>query len=155
MLKPSGLGPLRGLNHRYFWTSRYRPACTNPPSTPHGSQVLHWRVFSTQPIQKPSPSLNSRFGPISILTILASALLGFGVAKWRLFEDFQRSGSNSPQFGSPQDIRKAIEELHTTFKSTEKVSTDPDDLHDHGFSANDHHPGEAFRYFFQLDPVLT
>lgn len=56
-------------------------------------------------------------------------------------------------YASPEETRQAIAELRAIFTSqsssstanensgTDKVSTDPDDLHNHGFSANDHYPG--------------
>jgi hypothetical protein len=59
-------------------------------------------------------------------------------------------------YASPEQTREAIAELHTIFATSssstsnnntaeelgsDKVSTDPDDLHNHGFSANDHYPG--------------
>ncbi|KJA24402.1 hypothetical protein HYPSUDRAFT_200621 [Hypholoma sublateritium FD-334 SS-4] len=54
-----------------------------------------------------------------------------------------------PKFGSPKDIANAIDELKSAFTGetgaqelvNTKVSTDPDDLHTHGFSENDHFPG--------------
>ena len=71
---------------------------------------------------------------------LASGLVGYGLAKSSLF--LQSPGTNTPEFGSPKDIQRAIEELKTVFpEAEEKVSTDPDDLETHGFSPNDHHPG--------------
>ena len=54
--------------------------------------------------------------------------------------------NESTQFGSPSDFKKAIQELQSTFPlDAHKVSADPDDLHVHGFSANDHHPGMYVR----------
>jgi D-lactate dehydrogenase (cytochrome) len=47
-----------------------------------------------------------------------------------------------PKFGSPQDFHKAIEELRKAFPAEDTVTTDPEDLHDHGFSVNDYLPGE-------------
>ena len=50
--------------------------------------------------------------------------------------------NESTQFGSPGDFKRAIQDLQFTFSlDANKVSVDPDDLHVHGFSANDHHPG--------------
>lgn len=51
-----------------------------------------------------------------------------------------RSGLNE-QYGSPDDFQRAIKELRETFPAEDAVSTDPEDLHVHGFSENDYHPG--------------
>ncbi|KAF8965864.1 FAD-linked oxidase-like protein [Flammula alnicola] len=103
----------------------------------------------------PPPSTLSTTGIVFIA--LSSALLGFGLAKSPLISlyDFKlepnRSfpSSSTPQFGSPEDIKNCIAELRSTFASEgagggeEKVSTDPDDLHTHGFSPSDHYPDMA------------
>ncbi|KAJ3866721.1 FAD-linked oxidase-like protein [Lentinula novae-zelandiae] len=46
-----------------------------------------------------------------------------------------------PKYGSPEDFGKAIEELKRTFTDEDIVSTDPEDVYNHGFSVNDYHPG--------------
>ena len=47
------------------------------------------------------------------------------------------------QYGSPEEFKKAIEELRVLFAGDEDaVTTDVEDLEDHGFSENDYHPGE-------------
>lgn len=46
------------------------------------------------------------------------------------------------QYGSPEDFKRAIRELEETFPSEDKVSTDPEVLHVHGYSENDYHPGK-------------
>jgi len=84
---------------------------------------------------------------------LASAFLGFGLAKSSVFE-FEANASGAKantKFGSPEDIQKAIEELRTVLDGAQ-VSTDPGDLQVHGFSANDHHQGSLISS--QPDAVL-
>lgn len=45
------------------------------------------------------------------------------------------------KYGSPEDFQRAIRELRDSFDDKDAVSTDPDDLHTHGHSENDYHPG--------------
>ncbi|KDQ13169.1 hypothetical protein BOTBODRAFT_111851 [Botryobasidium botryosum FD-172 SS1] len=45
-----------------------------------------------------------------------------------------------PTFGTPADFQQAIAELRTLFPA-DRISTDPDVLHVHGFSLNTYHPG--------------
>ena len=45
------------------------------------------------------------------------------------------------KYGSPEDFQRAIQELRDSFANKDAVSTDPDDLHTHGYSENDYHPG--------------
>jgi len=52
------------------------------------------------------------------------------------------SGLNN-SYGTAQDFQKAIAELHAAFPGEDTVSTDPDVLHQHGFSENDYHPGSS------------
>ncbi|KAF8990475.1 FAD-linked oxidase-like protein [Cyathus striatus] len=48
--------------------------------------------------------------------------------------------TQEPTYGTPQDFNQAIAELRTLF-AEEDVSTDVEELHSHGFSENDYHPG--------------
>lgn len=54
------------------------------------------------------------------------------------------------KYGSPEDFRRAIQELRDTFAQADAVSTDPDDLHVHGYSENDYHPGTCQTHFCAL-----
>lgn len=51
---------------------------------------------------------------------------------------------SSVSYGSLEDFKAAINSLRTLFPDEDSVTTDPDDLHDHGFSLNDYHPGLLF-----------
>ncbi|KAH9851657.1 FAD-linked oxidase-like protein [Lenzites betulinus] len=44
------------------------------------------------------------------------------------------------QYGSPEDFKKAIDELKLAFPAEGVVTTDIEDLEEHGFSDNDYHP---------------
>lgn len=46
------------------------------------------------------------------------------------------------KYGSAPDFQQAIRILCTTFPEEGKVTTEVEDLYDHGFSVNDYHPGE-------------
>lgn len=48
---------------------------------------------------------------------------------------------SEPQYGSLADFDSAIKDLRVLFSSEDSVTTAPEDLHDHGFSLNDYHPG--------------
>lgn len=63
---------------------------------------------------------------------------GFYFLKDQLFPTF----SEEPKYGSARDFQTAIQDLHSVFPEG-RVSTDGADLHDHGFSLNDYHPGEG------------
>ena len=45
------------------------------------------------------------------------------------------------KYGSPEDFKKAIEELQQLFPGDETVTTDPVALEEHGMSVNDYHEG--------------
>jgi len=91
-----------------------------------------------------------------LIIVIASTTLGLLLAKLPLFSPenilgglsgkstSQDASSVRPQFATSEEMKRAILELEESFGGAEKVSTDPDDLHNHGFSANDHHPGEYF-----------
>ncbi|KAI0820474.1 FAD-linked oxidase-like protein [Trametes gibbosa] len=52
----------------------------------------------------------------------------------------QAGAALNTQYGSPDDFKKAIEELKQTFPAEGVVTTDVEDLEEHGFSENDYHP---------------
>jgi len=87
---------------------------------------------------------NPQRPPKSVIPILgvavASAFLGYGLAKSSAL-GLNTGGTNTNnKFGSPEDIKTAINELRAVLAEAQ-VSTDPGDLQVHGFSANDHHQG--------------
>lgn len=88
--------------------------------------------------QRPPKSAASKLFCVA----LASALLGFGLAKSSEFVSKASGTNTNTKFGSPEDIEKAIQELRTVLGEAQ-VSTDPGDLQIHGFSANDHHQGPS------------
>ncbi|EIM79413.1 FAD-binding domain-containing protein [Stereum hirsutum FP-91666 SS1] len=67
-----------------------------------------------------------------------SGLAGFFYARER--PDVVDTLTN-PQFGSPKDYERGIEELRSTLPSEDMVSTNPDDLLAHGWSSHVWHPG--------------
>lgn len=87
----------------------------------------------------------------AIILCLAGSIAGFLVATNydTLKSTFFSTDSDSdeyftnPKFGSPEDFKRAIAELRAAFSDEDDaVTTDPHDLHDHGFSVNDYLPGE-------------
>ena len=80
-----------------------------------------------------------------LLTLLA-ALAGAGL--YHLFgnvyegDGLSRASSDlNDKYGSPEDFKKAIEELRRLLPDEDAVSTDAAHLEEHGFSENDYHPG--------------
>ncbi|TFK85448.1 hypothetical protein K466DRAFT_566602 [Polyporus arcularius HHB13444] len=80
-----------------------------------------------------------------------SSLLLSGLVRWVTTSHLTRAPGGEPernrasaelntQYGSPQDFKKAIEELRTLFPDEDAVTTDVEDLEAHGYSENDYHP---------------
>ena len=113
------------------WT---RPARSWLSSAFRTRSVRALRNFSIQG----SPSSAQHSLRTLLFTSLTTGLVGFTIAKSLPGLGHE---SESSQFGSSDDFKKAIQELQSTFSANDKVSVDPDDLQVHGFSANDHHPG--------------
>ena len=78
-----------------------------------------------------------------LLASIASSVGGYALATVSTGPSVPDAQSaREPQYGTPADFSKAIEELRSTFPSGDSVSTDPDDLYVHGFSEYDYHPGK-------------
>lgn len=118
----------------------------NPTVHTRSVRVL-LRQFSSQ--EAPAIQSSAQYSLRALLfTSLTAGLVGFTISK-------SVSSPASPtteghkyesiRFGSSDDLKKAIQELKSTFPTDDKVSTDPDDLRVHGFSPNDHHPGMCMR----------
>ncbi|KAI0933110.1 hypothetical protein AcV7_004679 [Taiwanofungus camphoratus] len=97
-----------------------------------GLTEIHQTLPSRCPEQQPNIYQSSAFFGY----YAASIQTALGVSA------VSRSGLNE-QYGSPDDFQRAIKELRETFPAEDAVSTDPEDLHVHGFSENDYHPGSS------------
>lgn len=76
--------------------------------------------------------------------LVAFALAAGGTAGYLgglLTSSIPETKPKKPVYGTQKDFEKAIKELRATFESSDAVSTLPEDLHDHGFSMYDYHPG--------------
>jgi D-lactate dehydrogenase (cytochrome) len=77
-----------------------------------------------------------------LLSSLASGIVGYAVAQttghWHLPGENVTQGA---QYGTSEDVEKAIKELRSAFLSKDVVTTDPDDLCAHGVSQWDHRTG--------------
>lgn len=82
--------------------------------------------------------------PNNLLTY-GALLVTAGLTVERLFYGppaGRKPAKETPSYGSPNDFEQAIEDLKKALSHLEDgVSTSPEDLYAHGFSANDHHPG--------------
>lgn len=94
------------------------------------------RTFSVSG-SKPSYSGFKIVSAFALGSIFATGT-GFYFLKDQLFPTL----SEEPKYGSARDFQTAIQDLHSIFPEG-RVSTDDADLHDHGFSLNDYHPGEG------------
>ncbi|KAI0080145.1 hypothetical protein K474DRAFT_1638149 [Panus rudis PR-1116 ss-1] len=56
---------------------------------------------------------------------------------------FKTSPGLNDKYGSPEDFRRAVQDLKDTFPEGDIVSTDIEVLEYHGFSENDYHPGSS------------
>ena len=97
----------------------------------------HLSTSSSESIQTPK----SKRRPWAI--IILSFCTGGIISAYALRP--QRSQAKTPTYGNLVDFQAAIHDLQEAFPDEDRVTTDPDDLHDHGFSVNDYHPGEVFR----------
>ncbi|TFK33515.1 FAD-linked oxidase-like protein [Crucibulum laeve] len=109
------------------------------------------RVYSTGnkdasgPAAGTTRSSRAWIGVLAV-TALASGLLGYSTAKTTntaktILDSPQRTHTKlNTVFGSPEDFRKAIEELKNALSDNDSVSTDSDDILAHGFSVNYHYP---------------
>lgn len=85
-------------------------------------------------------------------TIGSSAGLPSPLASLGLGRQQASTEDDQPTYGTPEDFRKAIQELRHTFGNDSEghesavVSTNPDDLQIHGFSENDYHPGACYSF---------
>jgi len=107
-------------------------AATRPNST---SRSVTTRTYSTG--SQGSKTGSSR----APLWALAAFNIGLG-GYWLASQVNSSTDRTSPQYGTAQDFERAIAELKATLGEA-KVSTDAGDLHGHGFSAFDHHPGAS------------
>jgi D-lactate dehydrogenase (cytochrome) len=133
MLRYSPGLPLRSV----FLASRNLSKC------PCSSRLLlHRDAHSVSTSNSPENSQrNPGFipvGPFWLLALIASGGLGYAIARYT--EEPPVPKAAEPKFGTPEDFSRAIGELKGTL-GKDRVSTDPEDLFIHGFSANDYHPG--------------
>ncbi|PCH37975.1 hypothetical protein WOLCODRAFT_135969 [Wolfiporia cocos MD-104 SS10] len=117
-----------------------RTNATHDRLRPHGVRSNSQLSGSRPPPRKPVSSS-------SIIFLIASTLGGLG--GYYLANGYAKKPETRPsltglndQYGSPAVFQRAILELRETFPE-EIVSTDPDDLHVHGYSENDYHPGSS------------
>ncbi|KAJ4480161.1 FAD-binding domain-containing protein [Lentinula aciculospora] len=115
----------------------------------HGAQ--NWwssgkrlRFSSTIPLNRTNSTsfFTARTTSFVIGSALIGGLLGYTLASWAQSSPLTPSSSPTKlQYGSAEDFDKAIEELKRIFSAEDTVSTDPEDVYNHGFSVNDYHPG--------------
>lgn len=130
--------PAAGLPLRPFASPRLRHASTR--STPANSRLTsRGRIF-----------LGALTCALLGYTVGTSASLPSPLTSLGLGRGQGSTEDDEPTYGTPGDFQKAIRELRHTFSNggheSGIVSTDPHDLHMHGFSENVHHPGMCARF---------
>ena len=102
----------------------------------------------------PRPEQKRSNAPLAFaLGSVLSGALGYYLATSASDEATQHNSASadlSSNYGSPEDFKKAIEELKQTFPQQDTVTTEAEDLEVHGFSENDYHPS----WFHPLEVVL-
>ncbi|KAI0647653.1 FAD-linked oxidase-like protein [Trametes meyenii] len=96
-----------------------------------------------EPTPQSQPKGSSSSAPLAFAVgSVLSGALGYYLATSA--KDEAEEGKTGVQFntkyGSPEDFKKAIEELRLAFPDEDAVTTDVEDLEVHGFSENDYHP---------------
>jgi D-lactate dehydrogenase (cytochrome) len=124
------------------YSTQDRPSTSTAGSTSATSAQTHEGQS-----ERSAPSSTNK--GVLALAVLASWLIGFGFARSELFSPGVNSAKNStvPEYGSPDEFQHAIRELMETFRPEEEtpgdlVTTNPDVLHDHGFTTFVYHEGE-------------
>ncbi|KNZ72089.1 D-lactate dehydrogenase [cytochrome], mitochondrial [Termitomyces sp. J132] len=83
------------------------------------------------------------------LSCIFSGIIGFALATTWGASPFEKARSiGKPQFGTPKDFERAIQELKEAFHNADAVSTDSEDLRIHGFSDYDYRPGRLHSVVF-------
>ena len=142
----------------------YRTALTNParrlpgllaPTRRSAPTLLHHRTLgsrsnsSSTSHDQPNPNTQSQSPGLSapLAFVIGSAFSG--AAAYFYATSQTDAGSSTAagaelnnKYGSPEDFKKAIEELQQLFPGDETVTTDPIALEEHGMSVNDYHEGE-------------
>ncbi len=102
-------------------------------------------LHQSQTIPPRPPAQSGRLNSYLVygLIVLGSGATGYAMSQYTTPTS---SSVAKPRFGSPQDFKRAISELKTTFKDRgdDIVSTDPDDLLAHGYTMMDVFPRTLF-----------
>ncbi len=132
-------GVLLDLNNSH----RCRPPILAQPRV-HVSRKRDASRFTKIPLNP--AKANKSFYAFALGSIFSGALVYYLTAAQQNGHDTTstvlatKSGLNE-QYGTPEDFKRAIAELRSTFSNEDAVSTDADVLEVHGFSENDYHPG--------------
>ncbi|KAL1950849.1 hypothetical protein VTO73DRAFT_5973 [Trametes versicolor] len=104
------------------------------------------RSYSATPADPVSPPPKGKSSSAPLAFALGAALSG-GLAYYLATPGRDEASARNraradlnAQYGSPEDFKKAIAELRGVFADADAVTTDVEDLEEHGFSENDYHP---------------
>ncbi|TFK79133.1 hypothetical protein K466DRAFT_34439 [Polyporus arcularius HHB13444] len=92
---------------------------------------------------RPQSKLSNAALAFTVGSLLSGALGYYIATQSGGITDAGRSRASvelNSQYGSPEDFKAAIAELRTLFPDEDAVTTDAEDLEEHGFSENDYHP---------------
>jgi len=137
---------MQNVVRRVKFSTRSRELCY-PPSR------FSVRTYAT--VNGPPRQTKQRTALLLAGTAIFSATTGYLLAN----RCSEKPGSTATdlentRYGTPEDFRKAIEELKAAFPEPGAVSDDPVVVTPYGFSQNDYHPGGPARSW-HVSCVLT
>lgn len=111
-------------------------------ATPHLRQGVLGSRWNSSSTGSQGQSKSNSNAPLAF--VLGSVLSGaaayyFAKSSGDALVDGAAHTELSSKYGSPDDFKKAIEELKQLFPDEDTVTTDPDHLAEHGMSDNDYH----------------
>jgi hypothetical protein len=157
MLSARALRTLFTPNSRHLATRTSAHHQTDIGRTLLPSRNVLGRLFSSKRPEVLGGAFWNRNRAVLVIGLAAvsasSALAGYLLAQSNQSPTIEATSESkiSPQYGTPEDFERAIEDLRALFSGDEVVSTDPEDLRIHGFSEYDYHPSMS-RHLFSSPP---
>lgn len=94
---------------------------------------------SSSHLTSSASKLNDKYSAC-VVSFLAGAVGSLGLTYY-IWSSSKERNTNKVKFGTALHFQTAVRILCMTFPEEGRVTTEPDDLYDHGVSENDYHPG--------------
>lgn len=94
---------------------------------------------SSSHLTSSASKLNGKYSAC-VVSFLAGAVGSLGLTYY-IWSSSKERNTNKVKFGTALHFQTAVRILCMTFPEEGRVTTEPDDLYDHGVSENDYHPG--------------